>query len=211
MPTPRIKICGITNTDDARLALRLGADFLGMIFASSSRRVDVATAREIRRAVPRSMMVGVFRDAPMEEVVETTRAVHVDIIQLHGSESPDYADQVLARTGRPVIKAFDTSALPDVRELSRYRTVGYFLFDLDKKTVENPPDKGQIHRMWDIVERKRRKGFRIFLAGALDKDNVREAVQRTNAYGVDVCRGVEKSPGLKDPVALEQFIAEVNR
>jgi phosphoribosylanthranilate isomerase len=77
--------------------------------------------------------------------------------------------------------------------------------------VENPPEKGRIHRMWDIVERKRRKGFRIFLAGALDKDNVREAIRRTNAYGIDVCRGVEKSPGLKDPKELERFIREAHR
>lgn len=211
MNTPRIKICGITNVEDARLCLRLGADFLGMIFADSPRRVAIAAAREIRRTEPRAMMVGVFQDAPLEEVVETTRAVGVDIVQLHGTESPGYADQVLARTGRPVIKAFSTAHLPDVRELSRYRTAGYFLFDLDKTTVENPPEQSDIHRVWDIVARKRRKGFRIFLAGALDKDNVRAAVARSGAYGVDVCRGVEKSPGVKDPDALEQFILEAQR
>jgi phosphoribosylanthranilate isomerase len=65
--------------------------------------------------------------------------------------------------------------------------------------------------MWEIVERKRRKGFRIFLAGMLDKDNVHEAVRRTSAYGVDVCRGVERAPGLKDPDSLKQFISEARR
>jgi phosphoribosylanthranilate isomerase len=207
----KIKICGITNTEDAKMSLQLGADYLGLIFAKSRRRVDIATARAIRRAEPRAIIVGVFKDAPLDEVVETTRAVKFDITQLHGSESPDYAGQVLARTGRPVIKAFSTSNLPDVREMSRYRTVGYFLFDIEKETMDNPPDEKNIHRMWDIVERKRRKGFRIMLAGALDKDNVREAVRRTNAFGVDVCRGVERAPGLKDPVAVEQFIAEARR
>ncbi len=114
-------------------------------------------------------------------------------------------------TGRPVIKAFSTSHLPDVREMSKYRTVGYFLFDIDKNMMDNPPEEKTIHRMWDVVERKRRKGFRIILAGALDKNNVREAVRRTNAYGVDVCRGVEKAPGIKDPEAIEQFILEAHR
>jgi phosphoribosylanthranilate isomerase len=193
------------------LSLKLGADYLGLIFADSPRRIKIAAAREIRRAEPRAMFVGVFKDAPLDEVVETTRAVKVDIIQLHGQESPEFADSVLARTGRPVIKAFSTSNLPDIREMSRYRTVGFFLFDLEKEMIDNPPDEDTIHRMWEIVERKRRKGFRIILAGALDKNNVREAVRRTRAFGVDVCRGVEKEPGLKDPEAVEQFIAEARR
>jgi phosphoribosylanthranilate isomerase len=211
MGSTRVKICGITTLEDARLASKLGADYLGLIFVDGPRRIEITRAREIRRAESRSMLVGVFADATIEEIVETTRAAQLDLVQLHGDESPDYCDNVLARTGRPVIKTFKASNLPDVRELSRYRTAGYFLFDLDKRIIDNPPSKEQIHRMWDIAARKRRKGFRIFLAGALDKENVREAVRRTSAFGVDVCRGVERSPGLKDPKALERFIAEARR
>jgi phosphoribosylanthranilate isomerase len=157
------------------------------------------------------MLVGVFKDAEIEEVVETTSAVSLDLVQLHGKESPDYCDKVLSRTGRPVIKAFQAINPPDVRELSRYRTVGFFLFDVDKSVIENPPSEEVIHRMWDLTARKRRKGFRIFLAGALNTEIVREAVRRTNAFGVDVCRGVERSPGLKDPKELERFIKEARR
>jgi phosphoribosylanthranilate isomerase len=207
----KVKICGVTTPDDAKLASDLGADYIGLIFVDSPRRVDIAQAREIRRAESRSLIVGVFMDSPKEEVIETTRAAKLDLVQLHGQESPDYCDDVLARTGRPIIKAFRTSKLPDVRELSRYRTAGFFLFDIERSMIENPPSEGVIHRMWDLAARKRRKGFRIFLAGALDKDNVREAIRRTNAFGVDVCRGVEESPGIKDPKELEQFIAEVRR
>lgn len=211
MGSTRIKICGITSVNDARLSLELGADYLGLIFVESPRRIGIARAREIRRAVPGAMLVGVFRDAPLDEVTETTRAVRLDLVQLHGSESPPYCDDVLSKTGRPIIKAFQSSNLPDVRELSRYRTAGFFLFDVDKQLVDNPPTEAQISRMWDITARKRRKGFRIFLAGTLDQKNVREAVRRTNAFGVDVCRGVEMSPGIKDPEAIKQFIAEVRR
>jgi len=207
----RIKICGITTTEDARLAASLGADYLGLIFVESPRKIDITRAREIRRAEHRSLLVGVFKDAPLEEVVETTRAARLDLVQMHGDESPDYCDDVLARTGRPLIKAFKASNLPDVREMSRYRTAGFFLFDIDKNLIENPPSEDVIHRMWDIASRKRRKGFRIFLAGALDKENVREAIRRTHAYGVDVCRGVEETPGIKDPKELGQFIEEVRR
>ena len=207
----KIKICGITTPEDARVASNLGADYLGLIFVESPRMVNIAQAREIRRAMQHSLLVGVFRDAPVEMVIETTRAARLDLVQLHGDETPDYCDDVLARTGRPVIKSFMASKLPDIRELSRYRTAGFFLFDLDKNIIENPPDEEIVHRMWDIAARKRRKGFRIFLAGALDKDNVNEAIRRTNAWGVDVCRGVEETPGVKDPKEIEQFVTEVRR
>ena len=207
----KIKICGITTPDDARLASKLGADYLGLIFVESPRKVNIAQAREIRSAMHHSLLVGVFRDSPLEEVVETTRAARLDLVQLHGAETPDYCDKVLARTGRPIIKSFMASKLPDIRELSRYRTAGFFLFDLDKNIIENPPEEGVVHRMWDIAARKRRKGFRIILAGALDKENVNEAIRRTNAWGVDVCRGVEESPGIKDPKEVERFVAEVRR
>ena len=207
----KVKICGITTPDDANLAASMGADYIGLIFVDSPRRVNIAQARAIRRAENRSLLVGVFMNSPKEEVIETTRAAKLDLVQLHGDESPDYCDDVLSRTGRPIIKAFRTSNLPDVRELSRYRTAGFFLFDIDKTILENPPSQDLIHRMWDVAARKRRKGFRIFLAGALDKENVREAIRRTSAFGVDVCRGVEESPGIKDPKELELFIEEVRR
>ncbi len=207
----KIKICGITTPDDARLASKLGADYLGLIFVESPRMVNIAQAREIRRAMHHSLLVGVFRDSPLEKVVETTRAARLDLVQLHGAETPDYCDDVLSRTGRPVIKSFMASKLPDIRELSRYRTAAFFLFDLDKNIIENPPEENVLHRMWDIAARKRRKGFRIILAGALDKENVNEAIRRTNAWGVDVCRGVEESPGIKDPKEVERFVAEVRR
>ena len=207
----KVKICGITTPDDANLAANMGADYIGLIFVDSPRKVNIAQAREIRRAESRTLPVGVFMNSPKEEVIETTRATKLDLVQLHGDESPDYCDDVLARTGRPIIKGFRTSNLPDVRELSRYRTAGFFLFDIDRTMIENPPSEDLIHRMWDLAARKRRKGFRIFLAGALDKDNVREAIRRTKAFGVDVCRGVEESPGIKDPEELERFIEEVRR
>jgi phosphoribosylanthranilate isomerase len=207
----KVKICGITTPSDAKLAADLGADYIGVIFVDSPRKVDIARAREIRRAENRALLVGVFKDAPKEEVIETARAVGLDLVQLHGDESPDYCDDILSRVGRPIIKAFQSSNLPDVRELSHYRTAGFFLFDIDKSMIRNPPNEELIHRMWDIAARKRRKGFRIFLAGALDKENVREAIRRTHAFGVDVCRGVEESPGVKCPEELAQFIAEVRR
>jgi phosphoribosylanthranilate isomerase len=203
----RIKICGITTAEDAKLAVSLGADYIGVIFAESPRRVDLARAREIRAAAPGTRIVGVFRDQAIDEVVHLAREAGVDLVQLHGEEPPEYCDEVLARGGKPVIKAFRADRIPGVDVLARYTTTSYFLFDLGKSSPdENGPDTTE--HVWKEVSRTRRKGFRVFLAGALDPSNVREAIRRTHAFAVDVCRGVERAPGVKDPDVLQRFFSE---
>jgi len=205
--TTRVKICGITSATDARLAESLGADYIGVIFAESPRRVDVARAREIKAAVSGALVVGVFRDQPVEEVIAAARASGVDLVQLHGDESPAYCDEVLTRTGKPVIKAFGADRMPDERRLAEYTTTSYFLFDLEPGSQKTSDD---IERVWTDVLRTRRQGFRVFVAGALNPGNVREAIRRTHAFAVDVCRGVERAPGVKDPDVLQQFFVEAH-
>lgn len=205
MRRTRVKICGITNPDDARLAESLGADYIGVIFADSPRRIDVERAREIRHAVEGALIVGVFRDQRVEDVIDITRASGIDLVQLHGNESPEYCDEVLTRTGKPVIKGFAADRIPDASRLAEYATTSYFLFDLQRGSATTSED---IERVWSEVSRTRRKGFRVFVAGALNPANVREAIRRTHAFAVDVCRGVERAPGVKDPDSLQQFFAE---
>jgi phosphoribosylanthranilate isomerase len=205
----RIKICGITTVEDAELAARVGADYIGVIFAESARRVDVRRAKQIREAAPETMLVGVFADAPFDEVVETAGAVGLDLIQLHGDESPAYADALYERSGKPIIKAFHNWKLPDTDKLREYSRTSFFLFDLHKNATNGNGRRRDLEEIWDAASRERRKGFRMFLAGALDERNVREALRRTNAFAVDVCRGIEKSPGVKDPEALRRFVSEV--
>lgn len=205
MKTTRIKICGITTADDARLAESLGADYIGVIFAKSPRRIDVRRAKEIRAAVRSALIVGVFRDQRVEDVIDITRRSGIDMVQLHGDESPGFCNEVLVGTGKPVIKAFAADRVPDASELAEYTTTSYFLFDLQRESPGAPED---LDRVWTAVSRTRGKGFRVFLAGALDPANVREAIRRTHAFAVDVCRGVERAPGVKDPDVLQQFFAE---
>lgn len=205
MTDTRIKICGITNEDDARLAASLGADYIGVIFAESPRRIDVQRARAIRGAVRDVLVVGVFRNQPANEVIDTARAAGIDLIQLHGDESPEYCNDVFRRTGKPVIKAFADERIPDATRLAAYSTTSYFLFDLGRGSQ---PALADIERVWNEVSRTRRKGFRVFVAGALSPANVREAIDRTHAFAVDVCRGVERTPGVKDPDVLQRFFAE---
>ncbi|HEU4364996.1 MAG TPA: phosphoribosylanthranilate isomerase [Candidatus Krumholzibacteria bacterium] len=203
MGTTRIKICGLTTPEDAALAVELGADFAGVIFAESPRRVDVARAAEIRAAIPSALLVGVFRDPSIEEVVTFARAADLDLLQFHGRESPAFCDDALARTGKPVIKVFNTNNVPAVAQLAAYTTVSYFLFDADREEpVALTIRLAQVSHM-------RRLGFRVFLAGGLTPDNVRDAVSTTMPFAVDVCRGVERAPGVKDRAALERFIAGV--
>jgi phosphoribosylanthranilate isomerase len=205
MKTTRIKICGITTADDARLAASLGADYIGVIFADSPRRVDIERAREIRNAVSGVLVVGVFRNQPVEEVIAITRETGIDLAQLHGDEPPGFCNEVLTRTGKPVIKGFSADRMPDADRLAEYATTSYFLFDLQRGVQKTDAD---VERVWTEVLRTRRKGFRVFLAGALDPANVREAIRRTHAFAVDVCRGVERAPGVKDPDVLQRFFVE---
>ncbi len=207
---PRVKICGITSPDDARTALSAGADYLGVIFAESPRQVDLARAQEIRAAVPGATLVGVFRDQPVDDVVRLVAASGVNLVQLHGRESPAYCDDVRARTGKPVIKAFRSKRIPETSELAAYRTTSYFLFDIAPSVAMTDAGNADAspEQIWDEVSKARHQGFRVFLAGALDPSNVRRAVLHSHAFAVDVCRGVERAPGVKDPDSITRFIAE---
>jgi len=203
MSAPRVKICGLTTPDDAALAVSLGADFAGVIFAESPRRVDTARAALIRAAVPSALLVGVFRDPSMNEVVDAVRAADLDLLQFHGQESPAFCDEALAKTGRPIIKVFNSNRVPGVAQLAAYTTTSYFLFDTSKD--DSLPPAARLHDVATI----RGLGFRVFLAGGLTPESVRHAVAATRPFAVDVCRGVERAPGVKDPAALERFMAEV--
>ena len=202
MNATKVKICGLTSVADAALAAALGADYLGVIFADSPRRVDVARARGIRSVVPSSALVGVFKDQPLDEVVDAALVCELDMVQLHGAETPAYCDEVLHRAGKPVVKAFRAARIPGADVLASFRTTSYFLFDLDD-------DAAHRELAWDAVANTRGLGFRLFVAGGIDAGNVRAIVARTHAFAVDVCRGVERKPGVKDPHALERFMAEV--
>lgn len=204
----RVKICGITSPEDARAAVLAGADYVGVIFAESPRRVDLARAQEIRAGIPDATLVGVFKNQPIEDVTKLVHASGVDLVQLHGEESPSYCDEILARTGKPVIKAFKSTRIPETDELAQYRTTSYFLFDIAAPADDAGQAAQLLEQIWSDVSKTRRKGFRVFLAGALNATNVRSAVQHSHAFAVDVCRGVERSPGVKDAESIGRFIAE---
>lgn len=192
-----VKICGITNEDDALLAVALGADAVGFVFAPSPRQIAPQQVYDItRRLPPEILTVGVFRDEHPSRVLDIVHRSGVRAAQLHGHEGPDVVAEV-AQHVRWVIKAFPAGN-PEVRNARRYATD---MVLLDAAT----PGSGTVFD-WSLVDDVP-DGVRLILAGGLDPDNVTVAVERVQPWGVDVSSGVEKSPGLKDPLRLKRFIA----
>lgn len=192
-----VKICGITNEDDALLAVALGADAVGFVFAPSSRRVAIDRARDIARRLPRDVMtVGVFRDELPTRVVEIAQRVGFDAVQLHGHESAEDSRWVRSRVPI-VIKAFPAGH-PGLERIPDYGA--------DIILIDGPePGSGKVYD-WSLAEGAPQAGHRVMLAGGLDADNVVEAIARVRPWGVDVSSGVEREPGRKDPVKLREFI-----
>ena len=196
MSEPFIKICGITNEPDALLSVGLGATALGFIFAESRRRVTPHDADDIIRRLPDGIFtVGVFRNQPLEEVVETAIDLKLSAVQLHGAESRDDCRFIADQVGQ-VIKAF----VAGDPEAAHFRSYGakHFLIDGPE------PGSGEVFD-WRVAESMRDAGAMI-LSGGLRPSNVERAISTFRPYGVDVCSGVEAEPGRKDALLLREFI-----
>lgn len=191
-----VKICGITAEDDALLAVALGADAIGFIFAPSKRQVRPAQAAEIARRLPAEILtVGVFRDESKERVVEIINTTGLRAAQLHGHESAEDCRWIRERVAA-TIRAFPAGS-PD---LARFADFGADVLLLDSPT----PGSGEVFD-WTLAD-SRPQNQRTLLAGGLDPNNVAEAIRRVRPWGVDVASGVEREPGRKDPSKLRAFI-----
>jgi phosphoribosylanthranilate isomerase len=192
-----VKICGITNEDDALLAVAMGADALGFVFAPSPRQVAAGHVRDIvRRLPPEVLTVGVFRDEAPQRVVEVVQAAGLRGAQLHGHETPDDAAYVKQRVD-VLIQAFPAGS-DSLRHADDW---GADVILLDSPS----PGSGRVFD-WSLAEGVP-LGRRVMLAGGLDPDNVATAIQRVRPWGVDVSSGVEAEPGRKDPVKVRAFVA----
>jgi phosphoribosylanthranilate isomerase len=191
-----VKICGVTSEEDALLAVAMGADAVGFIFAPSPRQLAPAQARDIARRLPADILtVGVFRDDLPERVVEIVNQAGLRAAQLHGHETPESARWVKARVP-VVIKAFTAGSA----ELDHFEDFG-----ADAVLVDSPaPGTGAMFD-WSLAEGAP-IGRRVILAGGLTPLNVADAVRRVNPWGVDVATGVEESPGRKDARKVRDFI-----
>jgi phosphoribosylanthranilate isomerase len=191
MLIPKVKICGVTNYDDAAAAMEMGADLLGFNFYKPSPRyIQPETAAEIIRKLPAFIDVsGVFVNSPLDEIREIASLCQLDWIQLHGDENVEFC-RWLAYDSVKTMKALRVRAADDLQRVDDFFTDAVLLDAYDP----NKYGGTGITFDWNIVGHI---GKRIFLAGGINPDNAAAAVE-LGVYGIDVCSGVEAEPGRKD-------------
>jgi len=202
--TTKIKICGITSLQDAEAAAFSRADYIGLIFVQESPRlVSYPVAQNIIEAVRgECQVVGVFMDHPVDFVRYTFDHLELDLAQYHGSETPDYLREV----GVPAIKAFNLSPDFDWGQTSAYAgVVQSLLFDQDKQD----PNPDWLSWALTFLAQTPKDVPDFFLAGGLNAQNVGQAVQQLRPFGVDVASGVERAPGVKDHLQIQEFCSAV--
>ena len=195
----KIKLCGLSRPCDIETANRLSPEYIGFVFAAKSiRYVSSEKAAELKKLLrPSIKTVGVFVRENPETVAELLRSGIIDIAQLHGGESEDYIKQLRTLTDKPLIKAYRIDTEQDV-EAANISTADYVLLDSGQGGTGTTFD-------WNLLEKIDRP---YFLAGGLNADNVRDAIERLNPYAVDVSSGIE-TDGYKDIRKMEDFVHAV--
>lgn len=194
-----VKVCGITRLQDAELAIELGAHAIGFVLAPSPRQISTSQAKSISRQIPKSVhRVGVFVDPSVEYLRESVLQAELSGIQLHGRETPDFVKVVREMFPEVLlIKALPLSLASEVDAL----VCDAILIDpprLDDQALQHRP-----------LPEPLKKKF-MYLAGGLTTENVAGFIRSHMPQGVDVSRGVESSPGLKDAVKMKTFFAQIN-
>jgi phosphoribosylanthranilate isomerase len=196
----KVKICGITNLEDALLAAQAGADALGFVFwEKSPRAVLVDEAAGITRQLPPEIIkTGVFVNPPEDLVLRTVARCGLNLLQFHGEETPQFCLQF----GVMSMKAFRIRDASSLDSLTDYATAAWLL---DAYTPGAPGGTGETFN-WELARLAQGRGRPVFLAGGLTPTNVGEAIRQARPYGVDVSSGVEISPGKKDPEKVVEFL-----
>ena len=201
----RVKICGVTREEDALAAVRQGADAIGLVFyPPSPRAVTVEQARGIVRALPPFVtVVGLFVDAPREEIAGVVERVRIDLLQFHGHEAPEDC----ANQPRPYVKAVRMrDGVDPAAEARRYPGACAVLLD-----TYCPGVPGGTGAAFDWGRVPAPLAAKAVLAGGLTPENVEQAIRRVRPYAVDVSGGVERARGVKDAAKIEAFMRGVRR
>lgn len=203
----RIKMCGLTRPEDVRAAAEAGAQYVGFVFFEKSpRHLSHDAARELALAVPDGIAkVALTVDASDAALDALLEAVPLDMLQLHGGETPARVSEVKARYGLPVMKAIGISGAADLPQLDEYSRVA------DQILVDAKPPKGAARPGgnaaafdWSLIA-GRRWARPWMLAGGLTPHNVAEALRRTGAQQLDLSSGIESAPGIKDAALMRAF------
>jgi phosphoribosylanthranilate isomerase len=204
--TVKVKICGLTRLEDAGLAVESGAWAIGMVFhPDSPRHVDVEQAAEIATAFRRRCeVVGVFVNAPLDDVLRTLGSVPLTVLQLHGDEGPSYCAEAGRRSGLKVMKAVRAKDVHAVRSLSSYKTDFHMIDAYVPGTYGGTGERFD----WELAA-AHPGGTPLVLSGGLTAENVREAIAIARPFAVDVSSGVESAPGIKDSYRMQSFFEAV--
>jgi phosphoribosylanthranilate isomerase len=203
----RVKICGVTRLEDARLAAELGAWAVGTIFfADSPRACDPETAEAIGAEIKRKAeLVGVFVNAPLDEVAALADRCQLTMLQLHGDEGPAYCREAARRTGCRVMKATRVKDAASVRRLESFREVDYHLLDAHSERVRGGTGSSFD---WELA-RHHRSRVPVVVSGGIEAGNVRAAIDAVRPFAVDSASGTEAEPGVKDRAKVEALIDAV--
>jgi len=198
----KVKICGITNYEDAVAALDMGADLLGFNFYSKSPRfIPSEKAREIISKLPGFIdIAGVFVNESIEQIQETKNMCQLDWVQLHGDEDPEFCKQFLSHNVK-VMKAIRVKEQSDIQQAEDYFTDAILLDAFDPEKYGGTG----LSFDWNIIGHINK---RIFLAGGINPDNAAEAAE-LGVYGIDVCSGIEAEPGKKDHEKMKKLFANI--
>jgi phosphoribosylanthranilate isomerase len=206
-----IKICGLKTPEAVDHAVALGATHIGFIFfGKSPRHIEPADAGRLAdRVRGRAKIVSVSVDADNDELDEIMAMIRPDILQLHGSESPDRVLTVKAVTGLPVWKALSISEAKDLERVDDYDGIANrYLFDAKRPKNSELPGGNGISFDWTLLAGLSER-IDYMLSGGLDKDNVAEALRIAKPTGIDLSSGVESSPGVKSLQMMDEFFAAV--
>ncbi len=205
----KVKICGITNLEDALLSTKFGVDALGFNFYEKSPRyITPENAREIIEQLPQKVLkVGVFVNESLEKIVEIARIAKLDALQLHGEETPKFALELKAKTNLEIIKAFRVSPEFKPEDVLQYQ-VDAILLD-----AYNPQEHGGTGETfdWKMAFKVKQITPKLFLAGGLSSRNVELAIRRVQPFAVDSCSLLEKEKGKKDKFKVLKFIEAIKK
>lgn len=210
----KVKICGITNLDDALACVDAGANAIGFVFAKSPRKVEPDTVKKIVFNLPPFIVkVGVFVNEVPSLICKIARDCLLNVIQLHGEEIPEFCKEISLNF--PVIKSIRIRNINDTKILFAYKDfASAFLLDtfIEGKKGQLPAYGGSGKTFnWDFCKDVKEFKKPIILSGGLNQTNVREAILKVRPYAVDVSSGVERSPGKKDHKKLKEFIKIVHQ
>lgn len=197
-----VKVCGVTSPEDARAVAESGADAVGLLFAESPRRVSVERARGISEALPPWVAkVGVFVDATAGEVIEAAREAGLDYAQLHGDERPETVAEI-RKGGVKVVKALRVRNESSLARLEEYRADLYLLDSWSERARGGTGERFN----WELAE-KVKSYDNILISGGITPDNVGEALEFFEPYGVDASSSLERAPGEKDGERVRRFVS----